>query len=280
MTAPVSDNLRTREQKVHMVSNTAVGNSDTSGRRFISVPLVFLMVFVDGAASPGQDWMICALSGGRLFAGAVQIRPGEQVRFGAARNVLLVGTEEAFALEKPMRGIRWSVEPVGRGITVAADGVVSVRADAAPGAYNVVAAAKGETRKKQFQVYVPSAQPLVGAWTEVAQIECGDGQEIPPETKMAELIFRANGEFTATWFPFETRKDYWGTYEYNAASGSLSLQAAKAGNLIPQDMRPSGTAVIDANGRLVLSGGLWLGSPAKSAGSASGTSRCGHIFRR
>jgi hypothetical protein len=90
--------------------------------------------------------------------------------------------------------------------------------------------------------------------------------------------------FSATWAPFETRKDYWGTYDYNAATGDLTLHAiAGPANYTPSDIKPHGTATLDPKGRLLLKD-IWLGTPPPglltSAGKSTSTlpRACGHVF--
>jgi hypothetical protein len=226
--------------------------------------------------------MVYVLRGSDAYDDTVEIVPGEKVRFGIAKNVILMGSTKAFPLDRPLPGIRWSIEPAGRGVAIAADGAVTAGSDARPGPYRVVASANGETRSKELQVYRPFEQRLVGEWREIAQVECGTATEVSPRMPIRELIFRAGGQFSVTWFPFETRKDYWGTYEYDAASGALTLKPDNKYNNVPPDLHPAGKARVDSGGRLVVGGGLWLGTlgngGAQPPEAAKGV--CGQVFRR
>lgn len=80
----------------------------------------------------------------------------------------------------------------------------------------------------------------------------------------------------ATWLPFETRKDFWGTYTYDPKTGAFALQPdAQYHNYLPADLKPAGKARIDAQGRLILEG-VWLG--ARPPAAAKAATPCGHIF--
>lgn len=96
---------------------------------------------------------------------------------------------------------------------------------------------------------VPS--PLIGTWRQ-DRTECGDAAPV------AELIFRADGQFSVTWFPFETYKDYWGAWRYDEATRLLAL-SIDGGNYIPQDFAPS--AVINVDAHQLSLGAISLGAP-------------------
>jgi hypothetical protein len=72
--------------------------------------------------------------------------------------------------------------------------------------------------------------------------------------------------------PFEIYHDYWGTYGYDLAQGTLDLSDAE-GNYVPPDLDGSGSFSIDEQGQLTL-GDLWLGSPRDGGGEPN----CGHRF--
>ncbi len=105
----------------------------------------------------------------------------------------------------------------------------------------------------------PPPDPLTGRWREEAQVLCDTGQEIAPAQPIGELIFEKGSDFKVTWVAFETYVDYWGLYSYDAQTGALTMTVSR-GNYIPSDPDLSGTAVIDARGRLVLND-MWLGMP-------------------
>jgi hypothetical protein len=141
--------------------------------------------------------------------------------------------------------------------------VFAVRADVERGRYVV---------ETQVHVYTPEANPLIGYWREEAQLTCDSGTEVVPEETIEELIFFADGTFTVTWFPFESYKDYWGTYTFDLAQRTLELTVT-GGNTIPPDVDGQGRFALDTPGQLLLTD-LWLGTPVSGRGPAN----CGHRF--
>ena len=87
---------------------------------------------------------------------------------------------------------------------------------------------------------------------------------------MRELVFRADGRFSATWRPFGDYRDYWGVWTYDDRSGVLTLNVDDA-NYEPGDRVLSGEVSADAH-ELNL-GGISLGSPERGP-------RCTAPFRR
>jgi hypothetical protein len=112
-----------------------------------------------------------------------------------------------------------------------------------------------------------------GRWEEVAQLGSDGTSESRPAKPIRELPLHAQG-FSVTWKPFETYKDYWGTYVLNADDGTIQMVVA-AGNYVPEDFDGTGSLVLDEAGDLVLRG-VWLGSPRDAPSSR----RAGHRFRR
>jgi hypothetical protein len=231
----------------------------------------------NGTAAPRLTWAIYPEINGRPSFFGREFLLGESRRVVIASSVGLMGSFEALPLQEPPPQVRWSVEPSGEGVTISRDGVVMVAMRATPGIFTVRADASSERRTLDLLVYDPMKSPLVGRWAEIAQIACEDGREFQPARLMPELIFRANGEFTATWFPFETRIDYGGKYDYDIATGTLMLAATG-----PSDLKPKGVATIDGDRRLVLKN-VWLGTPPRGRGPgadpAPAVPSCGHVFQ-
>ncbi len=111
----------------------------------------------------------------------------------------------------------------------------------------------------------PAPPLLVGAWHQ-DRAECGDAAPI------AELIFHPGGDFSVTWFPFETYKDYWGTWRFDQTSNVLALHV-DGGNYIPPDVSPS--AVVQVDEHQLSLGAISLGSPPNHD-----VARCTAAFRR
>ncbi|HYN89284.1 MAG TPA: hypothetical protein VER55_12165 [Ardenticatenaceae bacterium] len=171
----------------------------------------------------------------------------------------------------------WSVEPAEGATIDPHTGVLQVDPATPNGAaFTIRADVESGRRLVSIGVYVftPEANPLVGNWREEAHLGCGTGQMIRPEAPMQELIFKADGTFTATWFPFEVYVDYWGPYSYDLDAATLELEI-ESGNYIPEDFDGSGRISFDPEGRLLLKD-IWLGSPPNGAIP----SKCGHRFTR
>lgn len=83
-----------------------------------------------------------------------------------------------------------------------------------------------KTITNTFNVYSPHKSPLVGYWHQ-------DAASCAPQTVVQELVFSADGTFSVTYQPFESYKDYWGTYSFDPKTGQLDL-VVKSGNLEPE----------------------------------------------
>lgn len=206
----------------------------------------------------------------------IQLRPGES-------RGLAVGTRECCVWFDPVPAcVAWSVAPIDAGAAIDPEtGVLLIDEETPHGATFLVSADVEAGRRVltiEVFVYTTDANPLVGLWREHAQISCGrDGEDValPEHGGIGELAFRADGRFGVTWTPFETYQDYWGTYDYDAAAGTLSL-AVEGGNYVPPDVDGEGNVALEEDGALALRG-LFLGSPA-DGGSPPGV--CGHRFHR
>lgn len=116
----------------------------------------------------------------------------------------------------------------------------------------------------QVNVYSRSENPLVGYWHQTARPDCS------PHSRINELVFYGDGGFSVTWQPFESYKDYWGEYAYDAGTGTLFL-TPEGGNYIPDDVTPG---KIDIDGET-----LRLGE-GFSFGSTSDGQACSAEFKR
>jgi hypothetical protein len=169
----------------------------------------------------------------------------------------------------------WSVTPADGARIDLSTGILSIDATTPSGSdFTVRAEVEGgrhvvETRVKTF---TPETNPLIGYWHEQAQLTCDTGTEVEPALAIRELIFDPDGGFAVTWIPYESYKDYWGTYTFDLAQGTLELTVT-GGNTIPADVDGEGQFVLDPAGGLLLID-LWLGTPS----SEDGTANCGHRF--
>jgi hypothetical protein len=188
---------------------------------------------------------------------------------------LALGYYECCYFFQPVRvSAVWSVAPAGSVTIDAATGLLTVEPDAASGVYTVSADVENGRRviSTELHIFTPEANPLVGYWLETAQIDCASGQEVAPIEPIQEFVFGADGTFSVTWFPFEVYKDYWGTYTFDPAAGTLDL-VIENGNYIPTSFDGTGTYSLDPSGRLILFD-IWLGSPPNTTAPQT----CGHIF--
>ena len=230
--------------------------------------------------SQDVDWAVYGERNSNPVYGPVEIKQGDRLHFQIASNYLTQGSLVPRPYTKPLVDLNWSVQPSTAGVSVSAEGTVVVSATAPPGKYKIVARAANESRSRDFLVYASQAVPLKGEWTEKVEISC-DGHEIVPKEPMGELVLMAQGSFSATWVPFEIRKDYWGNYTYDVKTEKLVLRVDPRHNYSPSDISPEGRARIDDRGRLVITG-MWLGTPRNQPMSSGGAPKtfCGYVFVR
>jgi hypothetical protein len=170
----------------------------------------------------------------------------------------------------------WAITPADGAHLDPKTGILTIDPGTPSGSVFVVRADVERGRhvvETQVNIFTPEANPLIGVWREEAQLACESGTEVVPAEAIAELLFFADGTFAVTWFPFESYKDYWGTYTFDLAQETLELTVT-GGNTIPPDVDGEGRFAVDATG-LVLSE-LWLGTPSLERGPPN----CGHRFVR
>lgn len=164
--------------------------------------------------------------------------------------------------------VRWSVTT---GATISDAGFLTIARDAAPGA-TVMVSAQVDTLVARQPVLVvdPAPNPLAGTWTQSEPPTCEQGYR-PGDAIVRELVFNRGRTFTVTQTPFESYRDYWGTYTYDVATGRLTL-AVENGNSRPGFQ----TAAMTAR---VVGGELTIDGPAL-IGASSGAPGCRTVFRR
>ena len=191
---------------------------------------------------------------------------------GEAR-VLPLGTAEAPYVPltplPPACRARWSVPP-GSHAAIDARGRLQLSRYAQIGDTVVVTAdVAGQSVFQHVHVIDPRPNPIAGAWTQDGPAQCTGAAPAEP---VRELMIRRDGRFSVTFTPFETYKDYWGTYTYDRATGAVAMRAA-GGNRVPRGIDLAGTARV-VNGRLRLQG-MWLGQPEPGAPRT-----CTYVFHR
>jgi len=164
---------------------------------------------------------------------------------------------------------RWSV-PDGSHARVDNRGRLHVTRYAKPGEAVVVSVdVGGRTVRQEVHVIDPHSNPLAGTWAQSGPAQCAVAPDAATEP-VRELIIRRDGRFSLTFMPFETYKDYWGTYTYDRGSGALDMNVA-GGNRDSLGLDLAGTARV-ANGRLTLRD-VWLGQPGNTAART-----CTYVF--
>jgi hypothetical protein len=144
---------------------------------------------------------------------------------------------------------------------------VRIADDATPGATIIVSyRIKGQSVAARLPIVARDAVVLTGLRRQSAV----EGCEAP--VPVGELEFAEN-RFAVTFLPFETYKDYWGSYQFDAATGALSL-TVDGGNYSPPNLDLEGKARFDAAGKLVLEG-MFLGQPS---GAPAGGGTCRYTF--
>lgn len=119
-----------------------------------------------------------------------------------------------------------------------------------------------------------SSDPFQGTWTEQSSVACEDGSLIAGQ--IGEIIF-CQGEFSVTWTPFETFKDYWGTYNLNATTGALTMTVV-GGNNIPDDTDLTGTVEFPNDGTIILRDIYFGTRDIDASTSGIATAICGHVL--
>ena len=185
-----------------------------------------------------------------------QIEPGQSHTFTLLKRV------EGFPpWEEANAQVTWSVVPQKGAHIDPVTGEFKVDKSTSAGSiFEVKADVENGRRILSTKVYVftPETHPLVNRWKEKAEVACGSQKALPPANTIQELLFWADGTFSVTWRPFETYRDYWGTYTYNKKKGRIIFKV-DAGNNIPANIDGEGYLTLKENGELILKG-IWLGN--------------------
>ncbi|HSU14066.1 hypothetical protein [Longimicrobium sp.] len=169
--------------------------------------------------------------------------------------------------------VAWSVQPAAAG-RVDARGRLTVPAAARPGSrFTLVARVGHDTARQTVNVVDARPNPLAANWSQADSARCTGGEGGPAPEPIRELILRRDSAFSLTAVPFESYRDYWGRYSYDAATGALHLRI-EGGNHSPADGDLEGIARVEG-GRLTMEG-FWLGDPRQERGGRT----CTYVFTR
>ena len=72
------------------------------------------------------------------------------------------------------------------------------------------------------------------------------------------------GDFSITYFPFESYRDFWGKAQFDATAGTLTMTTT-GGNRVPANADLSGKATLTPGGQLILSD-VFLSEPQTTGG--------------
>lgn len=93
---------------------------------------------------------------------------------------------------------------------------------------------------------------------------------------VGEIEFTDKGQFSVTFQPFETYRDYWGTYEFDPATGAVAMKV-EGGNYQPPGLDLEGMARFADDGALVLED-VYLGMPGGMLPPPQMAVRCRYVF--
>ena len=155
----------------------------------------------------------------------------------------------------PVEAVSWSRRDDGTAVAT-----ITEQAEIGKPIYIKTRYAGSESISLVLNVYEAKANPLIGFWVQEKDETC------EPGSRIRELIFNADGTFSATWMPFETYKDYWGEYEYDLETSVLTLKPRR-GNHIPDTVK-SGKIKLE-NGTLTPLEGMSFGTNGQGKSCSS-----------
>lgn len=160
----------------------------------------------------------------------------------------------------------WTATPAGQ-VTIAADGKsMTVAETATPGA-EVTISAKYCDRpfSRTIRIIGKSETVIAGMWHQESIACTGE----TPQEPVREFDLSDRGDFSITYAPFESYRDFWGKADFNSATGTLAMTTT-GGNRVPSDAKLSGKASLTPEGKLVLDG-FFLSQPQTTGGACTYT---------
>ena len=139
---------------------------------------------------------------------------------------------------------------------------VTIAPDAPPG--SIVTVGYRGAIEARFKVIARDEIVLTGRYSQSGLEGCSS---VP---LVGELEFQPENRFSVTFLPFETYRDYWGTYSFDPATKQLRL-TVEGGNFVPPGLDLEGEAEL-TDGRLRLKD-IFLGS--RNGAPQSG---CTYVF--
>jgi hypothetical protein len=201
---------------------------------------------------------------------SIDFLPGQKHKFS------LLKTECCVIWQEVKARVTWSVEPTLGAHIDPVNGDFQVDKSTPPGSIFEIKANVEDGRRilsLKVYIYTPDTHPLIGTWEQKAEITCDTGETKTPKQPIRELDFHADGTFSVTWTPIETRIDYWGKYSYDRKKGRIKFTVEKD-SYAPPDIDGEGSLQLK-NGDLILKG-VWLGTRDEEHKRDA----CGLIFLR
>ena len=166
----------------------------------------------------------------------------------------------------------WALSADAPAALAPALGLAVVAPEAADGTrFTLTATVAGRPVSGEVRVSDPALHPLAGHWHQTKEQVCGTQVLRAPTRPIGDLVFTAAGDFSLTWQPFESYRDYWGTYRHDRRSGSLTLEIT-GGNRPPANRTATGKAHLDTDGVLIITG--------LDPGNGTSAPACTMFFRR
>ena len=148
---------------------------------------------------------------------------------------------------------------------------LTIAADARPGATLGIAYTVADKRVEAALAIIGRDQIVLSGTRGQKQVQGCEGSE-----PVRELVFTSEGGFAVTFLPFETYKDYWGTYKFDPASGAIAM-TVRGGNHVPAGLDLEGRASLGGDGSLQLEG-VYLGSRPGIGPGAAPAGGCTYSF--
>lgn len=168
----------------------------------------------------------------------------------------------------------WRVMPEGAAALSADHATLTVAADAPSGEpleISVLASGAESGRVSRVMTLVGADEfVLTGFWSE-SEVRCEGGFQ--PAQAVRELEFRDGGGFNLTYLPFESFVDYWGRFDWDRTTGTLTFEVTGGNNTPGADLLRARAS--EDGGRLIVEG-VFLGD----ARHAQAGQTCRYVFTR
>lgn len=156
----------------------------------------------------------------------------------------------------------WTASPAGQISLARGGGSFTVSPTATPGTDVTISASFCGQRDitRTIRIVGKDEPVITGLWREESKQCTGE----TPQKPVNELEIKDIGEYSITYYPFESYRDYWGKIAFDAKAGTLAM-TIDSGNSVPADAKLSGKASLTPDGKLILDG-FFLSQPETTGG--------------